>query len=165
MRLKPNKTEMRGAWTWFLYAFCPAVVLPVVVLVAIFGVSDKDIGIQELGGQGEFVFMAVALAVGAQATIRKSAALKPGGRDDSNSLFGLATTIISINSAIWGYFTGIAYTKQSYNSNFAAITGLVLLGVTILISISAAVVDARLMQSETLTVVARTEQQAQGGPA
>jgi hypothetical protein len=164
IRLKPNKTEMRGAWAWFLYGFGPAVLIPVVVVALIVGTSGKDLTLSTMGGKGDFAFMAVALAAGAQATVRRSAALKPGDREDPNTLSGLTILTLVTASAIWGYLTGAVDAKESYNVHFASITGLVLLGFASIVSISVAIADARLMKSVTLTVVTRQPARPQGGP-
>lgn len=155
IRLLPNKAEARGAWAWVLYGLGPTVVIPVIVVAAIIGTSGKDITLADMGGHGEFAFMAVALAAGAQATVRRSAALKPGDREDPNTLSGLTILTLVTSSAIWGYLTGASDAKQSYNTHFASVIGLILLTIAAIVSIAVAVADAQLMRSVTLTIVAK----------
>lgn len=162
-KLKPTKTEIRGAWSWLLYGFGPTVFIPVLVVVLVVGISRKSVTLSAMGGQGEFAFMAVALAAGAQATVRRSAALKPGGRDDPNTLSGLTMLILIASSAVWGFLTGLVNANQSYSTGFASVTGLILLAVAAMVSVSVAVADARLMQSATLTVITEQPAASRGG--
>jgi hypothetical protein len=159
----PTKAERRGAWGWLLYGFGPTVFIPVVVVILVVGISRKSLTLSVMGGQGEFAFMAVALAAGAQATVMRSAALKPRNPDDPNTLSGFTMLILIASSAVWGYLTGLVNADQSYSTGFASVAGLILLGVAAIVSISVAAADARLMQSATLTVVAEETAASAGG--
>jgi hypothetical protein len=152
--LLPSKTDARGAWVWTLYAFGPTVFIPVLVVVLVIIIAGKSPSLPEMGGRGDFAFMAVALAAGAYATVRRSAALKPGNREDPHTLSGLTMLILVIAAAIWGYLAGSADAGQTYNPYFASIIGVILLGLATLVSVSVAIADARLMTSVTLTVIA-----------
>jgi hypothetical protein len=159
----PTKTEMQGAWGWVLYGFGPTVLVPALLVVLVVGISRKSLSLSVMGGQGEFAFMAVALAAGAQATVRRSAALRPGGHEDPHTLSGLTMLILVLSSAVWGYLTGLVNSNQPYSTRFASIAGLILLGIAALVSIAVAVADARLMKSATLTVVTPERATSKGG--
>lgn len=153
-RVLPSRTDLRGAWAWILYGFGPTVLIPIVVVGIVIKISGKSPSLSEMGGRGDFAFMAVALAAGSYATVRKSAALKPGNREDPNTLSGLTMLILVISAAIWGYLAGTVDANQKYSASFASGIGLILLAAAAAVSISVAIADARLMTTVTLTVIA-----------
>lgn len=158
----PSRTDMRGAWAWTLYGLGPIVLIPLIVVALVIKISGKDPTLEEMGGRGDFAFMAVALAAASYATIRKSAALKPGDREDPNTLSGLTLFILVVSAAIWGYLAGTVDANQRYSTSFASVIGLILLGVAAAVSISVAVADARLMTTVTLTVITHETSKPQG---
>jgi hypothetical protein len=161
-RVLPSRTDLRGAWAWILYGFGPTVLIPIIVVGIVIKISGKSPSLPEMGGRGDFAFMAVALAAGSYATVRKSAALKPGNRDDPNTLSGLTMIVLVISAAIWGYLAGTVDANQKYSTSFASSIGLVLLAVAAAVSISVAIADARLMTTVTLTVISEPPTKSNG---
>jgi hypothetical protein len=162
LRFFRRPTELRGAWTWFLYGFGPTVLIPVVVILVTIKISGSDPSISEMGGRGDFAFMAVALAAGAHATVRRFPMLQPhksnspGDPNDPHTLSGLTMLILIIAAAVWGVSAGLSDAhSKTYDIHFAAVVGIVVLCISAVISIAVAIADARLTKkSSTLTVVA-----------
>jgi hypothetical protein len=148
---------------WALFSFAPVVVVPLTIFAVSLLANDQSVGLQTLGGRGDFAFMGVALAATAQASVRRFAPVPPDST--AHPIVGFVMVALLLSAGVWGMAAGQTLkvtsstdgvpTAEPEHALLFAVLGLIILGFCTLVAASAACLDPRLDPPPTPVVVDR----------